>query len=91
MTDEAKRPERETHDDERWLDRPGHVDLLVRLLVGVSALTVVADLFYHKHGEYGFQESIGFDAIYGFVSCVGLVLAAKGLRLLLMRREDYYE
>ena len=37
-----------------------------------------------------FQEWFGFDAIYGFVACVGLVLAAKGLRVLLMRDEDYY-
>ncbi len=34
---------------------------------------------------------MGFDAIYGFVACVGLVIAAKGLRVLLMRDEDYYD
>ncbi len=79
------------NDDPRWLDRPGSVDLIVKALVAVSALTVVADLFYHKHGEYHFQEWIGFDAVYGFVACVGLVLAAKGLRVLLMRDEDYYD
>ena len=78
-------------DDERWLDRPGSVDLIVKLLIGISALTVLADLFYHKHAEYHFQEWIGFDAFYGFVACVGLVLAAKVLRKLLMRSEDYYD
>lgn len=77
--------------DERWLDRPGSVDTLVRLLIVLCAATVLADFFYHKHGHWGFQEWFGFDAAYGFVSCVGLVLAAKGLRKLLMRSEDYYE
>lgn len=79
------------NDDPRWLDKPGSVNLIIKILIGLSALTVVADLFYHKHGEYGFQEWFGFDALYGFVACVGLVLAAKVLRVLLMRPEDYYD
>jgi hypothetical protein len=91
MTEEPRRVEGEMPDDEGWLDRPGRVDLLVKLLVGLAILTVLADLFYHKHGEYGFQEWIGFDAVYGFLSCVVLVLGARGLQWLLLRREDYYE
>ena len=77
-------------DDERWLDRPGSVDTLIKVLVAVSVASVLADFFYHKHGHWHFQEWIGFDAAYGFVACVGLVLAAKGLRVLLMRGESYY-
>ena len=33
----------------------------------------------------------GFHAVYGFVACVVLVLAAKQLRRVLMRDENYYE
>lgn len=77
--------------DDRWLGRPGSVDKIVWALCGLSAATVLADLFYHKHGHWHFQELFGFDAAYGFVACVGLVLAAKGLRVLLMRSEDYYD
>ncbi len=91
MTQEPDREGCEGKGEEHWLDRPGSVALLVKLLVGLAVLTVLADLFYHKHGEYGFQEWIGFDAVYGFVSCVVLVLVARGLRRLLLRREDYYE
>ena len=57
----------------------------------VGAATVAADLFYHKHGHYPMEEWIGFHAVYGFVSCVGLVLAAKSMRRLLKRDEDYYD
>ena len=78
-------------DDERWLDRPGSVDTLIKALVAVSLVSVLADFFYHKHGHWHFQEFFGFDAWYGFVACVGLVIAAKGLRVLLMRDEDYYD
>jgi hypothetical protein len=76
--------------DDRWLDRPGNVDRLIMLLIAVSVATVGADFFYSKHGHWHFQEWIGFDAVYGFVACVGLVLAAKVLRILLMRDENYY-
>ena len=34
---------------------------------------------------------ITLSAIFGFVVCVALVLAAKWLRTLLMRPEDYYD
>ena len=78
-------------DDPRWLDQPGAVDKIIWALCIVSALTVVADFFYEKHGHWHFQDFMGFDAIYGFVSCVSLVIAAKGLRVLLMRDEDYYD
>ena len=83
--------ESEATTDERWLDRPGSVDRIIWVLIALSAATVAADFFYHKHGHWGFQEWFGFDAAYGFVACVGLVLAAKGLRKLVMRSEDYYE
>ncbi|WP_019530064.1 hypothetical protein [Dasania marina] len=37
------------------------------------------------------QSSWGFYGIYGFTACVILVIAAKGLRKLVMRPEDYYD
>jgi hypothetical protein len=81
----------EAHGDPWWLDRPQSINLLIKILLGISAATVLADFFYHKHADYGFQGLFGFDAVYGFVACVGLVLAAKVLRKLLMRSEDYYD
>ena len=78
-------------DKERWLDRPGSVNLIIKVLMGACALSVLADFFYHKHGDYHFQEWIAFDAVFGFLVCVGLVAAAKRMRRLLMRSEDYYD
>lgn len=46
---------------------------------------------FHKHGHYDFEQIPGFHAIYGFVSCVVLVIAATQMRLFLMRGEDYYD
>jgi hypothetical protein len=78
-------------DDPRWLDKPGSVDLLIKILIGACVLSVLADFLYHKHGEFSFQEWIGFDALYGFIAYVGLIHVAKGVRILLMRSEDYYD
>ncbi len=78
-------------DEERWLDRPGSVNLIIKVLMMGCALSVVADFFYQKHGDYHFQEWIGFDAVLGFLVCVCLVTAAKRMRRLLMRGEDYYD
>jgi len=81
----------EESNEERWLDRPGSVDLIIKVLIASCVLTVLADFFYHKHGDYAFQEWFAFDALFGFLAYVGLVTAAKGVRRLLMRDEDYYD
>lgn len=86
---DANGPEREALTG--WFDEPRNVNKIVWTLVALCAGSVAADLFYHKHTHYGFQGFIGFDALYGFVSCVLLVLAAKQLRKVLMRDEDYYD
>ena len=44
-----------------------------------------------EHHGFGFESWPGFYALFGFVACVSLVLAARELRKLVMRPEDYYE
>lgn len=73
-----------------WLDQPDNVRKLYRGLWGVGAALVLADLWIHRHAEVGFDGVFGFYGVYGFGACVALVIAAKGLRRLLMRSEDYY-
>lgn len=78
-------------DKHHWLDRPENVTKLYRGLWGAGGFLVVLDLFVHRHAEAGFDGWFGFYGAYGFVACVALVLAAKVLRRLVMRREDYYD
>lgn len=61
------------------------------VLVSVCGLLFVTDFIYHRHIVHPWEELWGFYAIYGFVSCVVLVLVAKQMRKLLMRKEQYYE
>jgi len=74
-----------------WLDQPGTPKKIYRGLWALCILLVLADFGYHKHAHFAAEEWFGFFGFYGFVSCVLLVLAAKELRKLIMRREDYYD
>ena len=82
-------------DDRRWLDSASHVDHVCYAVYGVCALLLFADLLYERHPHFAFESWFGswlsFSGIYGFVSCVGLVLVAKLLRRVIRRDEDYYD
>ncbi len=76
---------------EYWLDQPRSASIIFWGLCIVCALCLAPDLFIHKHGYFSWEDWTGFYGVYGFVSCVGLVLVAKQLRKILQRPETYYE
>lgn len=78
-------------DDRRWLDDSRNVTRVVYALGTLCAVMFLADLFYTKKAHFDIEEIFGFYAVYGFLGSVGLVLAAKAMRPLLRRDEDYYE
>ncbi len=45
-----------------WLDDDRNVDKVYYAVVFICVMTVVADLFYHKHGHYHFEQLPGFHA-----------------------------
>ena len=71
------------------LKRLGHN--FVRVLLGIAVLLVVLEFIIHRHGEIALEEIPLFPALYGFIAFVFIVYAGRGLRLLIMRREDYYD
>ncbi len=79
--------------DERkyWLDDRRNVTKVVWGLVALCALLFVADAFYDKHPHFIAKTYFGFFGLFGFVVCVGLVLAAKAMRIVIKRGEDYYD
>ena len=72
-------------------DNKRNVRFVVRALIAACILLFGLDFVLHRHGEHPWEELPGFYAIYGFVACVLLVLLAKEMRKLLIRREDYYD
>ena len=75
----------------RGLDKPRNVKLIIIAVFLVCAGLFAADAAYHKHTHYDFEGWFGFFGWYGFIGCVGLVLAAKVMRRVLKRDEDYYD
>jgi hypothetical protein len=64
---------------------------VVHGLVGACVILAGLDLVLHRHVTHPWEAMVGFYAVYGFVACVLLVLLAKEMRKVLIRKEDYYD
>ncbi|MEL7429501.1 MAG: hypothetical protein AAFN43_05835 [Pseudomonadota bacterium] len=73
-----------------WLDDMKNVNRIVYALYGLCAALFLADFFYKKKTYLDLEDIPGFYALYGFLMCAALVICARGMRLFLMRGEDYY-
>ena len=73
-----------------WLDKPRNLRLLWRLFLAVLALTVLAELAIQLHPRFAIEGVFAFHAWFGLLSCAAMILAARGLGLLLKRPDDYY-
>jgi hypothetical protein len=77
--------------DDHWLARPTTIRLLWRVFAAVLALTVLAQVVISVKGYFGVDGWFAFGAVFGFVSCLAMVLVAKALGFVLKRDEDYYD
>jgi hypothetical protein len=70
-----------------------HARLLSWLMLALMAALVVADLLIPAaYQRFPWDRIGGFGALYGFVSCVLIIVVSKALgTLLLYRPEDYYD
>ena len=74
-----------------WLDDMKNVNKVYWSVIIVCGLLFIADALYHKHPYFSLETWFGFYGLYGFIACVGLVLAAKEMRKMLIRDEKYYD
>jgi hypothetical protein len=76
-----------------WLDRKSSVDMIFYGLCVLCAGVILVGplLISGSETHFGWEGWFGFYGVYGFVACFLLVLAARGVRTLLKRREDYYD
>jgi drug/metabolite transporter (DMT)-like permease len=73
-------------------DNPKNVKRLLGCFFSSLVVLLIIEFFIHKHPHFPWEGWLEFYAVYGFVACVALVLAAKYiLRPLMKRREDYYD
>ncbi len=79
-------------DKKRYLfDSPRNVRRLLRALYAACIVVFFADAFIDRNVGHPWERLFGFYGIFGFVAFVVLVLSAKELRKVLMRKEDYYD
>jgi|ETNmetMinimDraft_13_1059891.scaffolds.fasta_scaffold07485_2 hypothetical protein len=74
-----------------WLVRPPTIRML---WIGgglVLAALVAIETGIKTHGYFGIDDTFAFNAWYGFIVCVAMVIAAKGLGIFLKREDTYYD
>jgi len=74
-----------------FFDKPENVKRVLKWFYVICGLLVLADFVVHRHVGFGWEKIPAFYAIYGFVACVVLVVLAKEMRKVVMRKEDYYD
>jgi hypothetical protein len=84
--------EKDPNEENYLFDNPRNVNRLLACFFSSLVVLLIIDLFVHKHPHFPWEGWPEFFAVYGFVACVVLVIAAKYiLRPLVKRREDYYD
>ena len=77
--------------DGSWFYKPDTPRKLWKWGGIVLALTVLVQLFIGIHGHFTVEGIFGFFAVYGFASCLAMVVGAKLLGFLIKRPDDYYD
>ena len=76
--------------DDAWLARPSTIRLLWRVFIVLLVLVVIAQFVFPVKGTFGVDGWLGFGAVFGFLSCLGMVLVAQALGSVVKRDENYY-
>ena len=80
-------PEQKQH----LFDNPRNVSRLLNVLYVICTLLFVLDFILHRHITHTWEDITGFYALFGFIAYTAIVLIAKQMRKILMRKEDYYD
>ncbi len=79
-----------------WLYRPENLPRLWMIQIAVLLLALLPEFFieHHPHiadSDFALDTGFGFFAWYGFLTCAGMVAAAKVLGIFLKRKDTYYD
>lgn len=74
-----------------FFDKPENVRKLLNVFYVCCGILLLLDLVVHRHIYHSWENLPGFYPLYGFIGCVILVIVAKEMRKVLMRKENYYD
>ncbi len=73
-----------------WLTRASTLRVIWIVFALVLAGTLMTEFFIQRDPHFDLEAWPGFNALYGFLACVAMILVAKGIGKLLKRPESYY-
>lgn len=75
------------------LEKPENIKKIKNFSYIILAILVLIDFFIHRHHVFFFWDKIpGFNAFYGFIACIIIIIGSKTLgKRWLMKPEDYYD
>lgn len=81
---------------ERILENPKKfsiVKIIFYAALIIFALSeVLVNVLHLGHGHFSFEALPAFGSIFGFITCILIILASKFIgHLWLMKKEDYYD
>lgn len=62
-----------------------------KTFIVVLVLTLLAGFLVETHSHFAAERFFGIYALYGFLACAALILAAKAIGLILKRPDNYYD
>lgn len=75
-----------------FFDKEKNIKILKILFYTALIILALLDLFVEKHPHYGWEHLFGSYAIYGFLSCIFIIVVSKMLgKFFLQKPEDYYD
>jgi len=76
---------------QNWFYKETSIKKLWIGAIVILALTVLAEVIIKLHPHFEIEALFGFHALYGFLTCVIMVVFAKVLGFLIKRKDDYYD
>ena len=77
--------------EQNWLTKPETIRRLWLIFAAILAATVLAEFGVTQKPHFAVEGVFAFNALYGFIACAVLILVAKGIGIVLKRRDTYYE
>lgn len=74
-----------------WAEQPENRRRIRWLLYAICGALLALEGVIYRHATHSLEQTPAFYAFYGFAALIFAVLAAKGLRRLVRRSEDYYD
>jgi hypothetical protein len=76
---------------QNWFYKETSIKKLWIGAIVILALTVIAEIVIVLHPHFKIESLFSFHALFGFFSCVVMVVFAKLLGFLVKRKDDYYD